>query len=174
MHKQVDMLCQHRWLNSSATKFLFLPQQANHHSHFGPLPGARPSSSAPILCVPRMNPCAGNLGPTNIHIRFIIFAQVYMTILFPCCIYTYVCIFRHHPILTFLLGFIQRTFVNHIRPQIRGLVNRLRLLLFLRDAIRSAVLTELLMIMSNHKINLCDMNLEISNLCPNNPKSCML
>ena len=117
MHKQVDMLCQHRWLNSSATKFLFLPQQANHHSHFGPLPGARPSSSAPILCVPRMNPCAGNLGPTNIHIRFIILAKVYITILFPCYIniyiYTYVCIFHHHPILTFLLSFIHRAFVNH-------------------------------------------------------------
>ena len=95
MHKQVDMLCQHRWLNSSATKFLFLPQQANHHSHFGPLPGARPSSSAPILCVPRMNPCAGNLGPTNIHIRFIILANVYITILFPCYKYIYILMFAY-------------------------------------------------------------------------------
>ena len=163
----------HPW-NSSATKFLFLPQPSIDRNQLGYSWCAPRHWASPILFLPTMNPCAGNLGPTNIHIRFIIFAQVYMTILFPCCIYTYVCIFRHHPILTFLLGFIQRTFVNHIRPQIRGLVNRLRLLLFLRDAIRSAVLTELLMIMSNHKINLCDMNLEISNLCPNNPKSCML
>ena len=174
MHKQVDMLCQHRWLNSSATKFLFLPQQANHHSHFGPLPGARPSSSAPILCVPRMNPCAGNLGPTNIHIRFIILAKVYITILFPCYkyIYTYVCIFHHHPILTFLLSFIHRAFVNHWIVH-RAFVNSLTclLLLLLRDPIRDTVLTGLLMIISNHKINLSDMNFEISNLCPNNKQT---
>jgi hypothetical protein len=66
MHKQVDMLCQHRWLNSYATKFLFPPQQASHHSQLGPLPVCPPSSSAPMLSLPRMNCMCWQLG-TNQH-----------------------------------------------------------------------------------------------------------